>query len=131
MDLDGGTGDPGAYDPFTNTEIAAESSMTFNKMSKPFGSTAKRELNVNIMGGDTPGPGKYKPERPEAAADANVSVFSSGSAQRPACPPAAAAADSASQPPREGRPPAQAHSARRAILPWAVRRLWAELQRSL
>merc|ERR1719230_167162 len=84
MDLDGNTGDPGSYDPFVNTEIAAESSMTFNKMSKPFGSTAKRELNVNIMGGDTPGPGKYKPERPEAAADANVSVFSSGSAQRPA-----------------------------------------------
>ena len=82
LELD--TGDPGAYDPFTMSELAAESSMTFNKTSKPFGATAKRELNVNIFGADTPGPGKYDAVRPDAATDANRSVFSSGSSQRPA-----------------------------------------------
>ena len=82
--MDNDTGDPGSYDPFTTTEIAAASSATFNKTSKPFGSTAKRELNVNISGADTPGPGKYDAVRPEAATEASRSVFSSGTAQRPA-----------------------------------------------
>jgi len=76
-------GDPGAYDADQMTSLAATSSQTFNKTSKPFGATGKRELNVNIYGADTPGPGRYEPKRPEAQTTIE-GVFSSGSTQRPA-----------------------------------------------
>jgi len=84
LEVEGGKGDPGAYDPFAGQELADESTATFNKTNTPFGATAKRELSVNIYGADTPGPGKYEPTRAESATDANRSVFASGSAQRPA-----------------------------------------------
>ena len=81
---DGDFGDPGAYDPDVVTSLASTSSQTFNKTATPFGSTAKREMNVDIFGQDTPGPGRYDPKRPEAQSDTNESVFRSGSTQRPA-----------------------------------------------
>ena len=76
-------GDPGMYDPYENSQIAATSSQTFNKTSKPFNSTAPRELVASVFGVDTPGPGKYDAKHPDAETDANASVFRSGTSQRP------------------------------------------------
>jgi len=83
-------GDPGEYDPYANSDLAAESSATFNKTSKPFGATAKRELNVNIYGADTPGPGRYDPVKEgcqqlgqPTLTEGHASAFRSGSSQRP------------------------------------------------
>jgi len=77
------TGDPGLYDPYTNSEVAAESSQTFNKTSTPFLATQKRELNVNIFGAETPGPGRYEPKRAESAIASSTNSFMSGTTQRP------------------------------------------------
>jgi len=80
-------GDPGAYDPFTNSEIVASASFTFNRTSKPFMATSTRELGMQLFGEDAPGPGAYqaaesaKKQYPQV--DPNVSVFRSGSLQRP------------------------------------------------
>jgi hypothetical protein len=80
-------GDPGAYDPYMNSDLVASSSFTHNKTSKPFMSTATRELGMNLYGEDAPGPGAYqaaesrKKQYPNV--DPNISVFRSGSLQRP------------------------------------------------
>ena len=37
-------GDPGAYDPYTNSDLVASASFTHNKTSKPFMATSTREL---------------------------------------------------------------------------------------
>ena len=54
-------GDPGAYDPYMNSDIVATSSFTHNKTQKPFMSTSTRELGMNLYGEDSPGPGAYHP----------------------------------------------------------------------
>ena len=80
-------GDPGAYDPFTNSDLVASASFTHNKTSKPFMATSTRELSMALYGEDAPGPGAYqaaesqKKQYPQV--DPNVSVFRSGSLQRP------------------------------------------------
>jgi len=80
-------GDPGAYDPYTNSDLVASASFTHNKTSKPFMATSTRELAMQLYGEDAPGPGAYqaaesqKKQYPQV--DPNISVFRSGSLQRP------------------------------------------------
>ena len=81
------SGDPGAYDPYTNSDLTATSSFTHNKTSKPFMSTATRELGMNLYGEDAPGPGAYQAadskKKQYPSVNPSVSVFRSGSLQRP------------------------------------------------
>ena len=80
-------GDPGAYDPYMNSDLIASASFTHNKTSKPFMATSTRELAMQLYGEDAPGPGAYqaaesqKKQYPQV--DPNISVFRSGSLQRP------------------------------------------------
>ena len=57
------SGDPGSYDPYTLKELASTSKKSFAKSNRSgqgdFGGKAKRELNIEIMGEATPGPGAY------------------------------------------------------------------------
>lgn len=80
-------GDPGAYDPYMNSDLVATSSFTHNKTQKPFMSTSTRELGMALYGEDAPGPGAYQAadsqKKQYAAVDPNISVFRSGSLQRP------------------------------------------------
>ena len=61
-------GDPGAYNPYDNTTLAAQTSKSFNKSQQTgaggFGTKVKRaELSVP---NDAPGPGTYDAKLPEA-----------------------------------------------------------------
>ena len=80
-------GDPGAYDPYTNSDLVASASFTHNKTSKPFMATSTRELAMQLYGEDAPGPGAYmaadSAKKQYPAVDPNISVFRSGSLQRP------------------------------------------------
>jgi hypothetical protein len=80
-------GDPGAYDPYMNSDIVATSSFTHNKTQKPFQATSTRDLAMQLYGEDSPGPGAYQAaesaKKQYAAVDPNISVFRSGSLQRP------------------------------------------------
>lgn len=66
----GKQGDPGLYNPFTTSDLAATTNKSFNKTqqgSGAFGTRAKRADNLVIP--DNPGPGTYDsktPARPEA-----------------------------------------------------------------
>ena len=89
-------GDPGAYDPYyyedsgTNPEFNSS-----NKNRKPFDSTSERKFPPTLFGLETPSIGQYPVFLPEKTlgalddnlrypkVDANVSVFRSGSLQRP------------------------------------------------
>jgi len=86
MDLEP-QGDPGAYDPFVNADLVASASFTHNKTSKPFMATSTRELAMQLYGEDAPGPGAYQAadsaKKQYPAVDPNISVFRSGSLQRP------------------------------------------------
>ena len=80
-------GDPGAYDPYTNSDLVASASFTHNKTSKPFMATSTRDLAMQLYGEDAPGPGAYQAAESQKkqypAVDPNISVFRSGSLQRP------------------------------------------------
>ena len=56
-------GDPGAYDPHTLKELASTSKKSFAKSMRSgagdFGGKEKREMNLELMGEGTPGPGAY------------------------------------------------------------------------
>jgi hypothetical protein len=56
-------GDPGAYDPYTHKELATTSKKSFGRSNRAgmgdFGGTEKREMNLELMGENTPGPGAY------------------------------------------------------------------------
>ena len=60
-------GDPGSYDPYTNTDLASTSKKSFGKSNRAgqgdFGGKEKRELNIDIMGEATPGPGAYNGDK--------------------------------------------------------------------
>ena len=89
-------GDPGAYDPYyyedsgTNPEFNSS-----NKNRKPFDTTSERKFPPTLFGLETPSIGQYPVFLPEKTigqlddnlrypkVDANVSVFRSGSLQRP------------------------------------------------
>ncbi|KAL1530103.1 hypothetical protein AB1Y20_001025 [Prymnesium parvum] len=77
------SGDPGEYEPYATTTLAAGSSLTFNKTSKPFGTTSLREFGKNLHGRDTPGPGAYDSSKQAWVPNASSSDFKSGSPQRP------------------------------------------------
>jgi len=57
------TGDPGAYDPHTHTELASTSKKSFGRSNRAgmgdFGGKEQRLMRVDIMGESTPGPGAY------------------------------------------------------------------------
>lgn len=78
---------PGAYDPYTQQEIAARASFTHNRMRKAFGSGAARKLDLQLTGDGVPGPGMYRAadaaKKTQPAVDHNASVFRSGLPQRP------------------------------------------------
>jgi len=80
-------GDPGAYDAYINSDLVASASFTHNKTSKPFMATSTRELAMQLYGEDAPGPGAYQAadsaKKQYPAVDPNISVFRSGSLQRP------------------------------------------------
>ena len=80
-------GDPGAYDPYMNADLVASASFTHNKTAKPFMQTSSRELAMQLYGEDSPGPGAYMAadaaKKQYPAVDPNISVFRSGSLQRP------------------------------------------------
>jgi len=72
-------GDPGAYNPYDSTQLAAMTSKSFNKSqqigSGGFGTKVKRaELSVP---NDAPGPGTYDAKLPEAPEAKQGSAFAS------------------------------------------------------
>merc|ERR1719247_1333370 len=72
-------GDPGAYNPYDNTTLAAQTSKSFNKSQQTgaggFGTKVKRaELSVP---NDAPGPGTYDAKLPEAPEAKQGSAFAS------------------------------------------------------
>lgn len=89
-------GDPGAYNPYYYEDSGTNPQFNSNsKNRKPFDSTQVRELRASLFGVDTPSVGQYPVFLPEKTLgdlddnvrypkiDANVSVFRSGSLQRP------------------------------------------------
>ena len=56
-------GYPGAYDPYTQSELATTSKKSFGRSNRAgmgdFGGKEKREMNLELMGENTPGPGAY------------------------------------------------------------------------
>ena len=85
---DYGVGDPGAYDPYASTDLAADAARSFNRSAKSgsggFGGTSAREMKVDILGEDTPGPGSYDSKKAQGEAKLKMpsSSFRSSSAQR-------------------------------------------------
>jgi len=82
-------GDPGAYDPFINQDIAATASFTHSKARQAFNSTSDKALKLKLYGNDVPGPGSYAVEGSKEKAcfqaiDSNRSVFLARTLQRPA-----------------------------------------------
>jgi len=61
------SGDPGSYDPYTVTDLASTSKKSFGKSNRSgqgdFGGKEKRELNIELMGEATPGPGAYNGDK--------------------------------------------------------------------
>jgi len=87
LQVEEATGDPGAYDPNANRDLAASAANSFGRSNRAgsgaFGASSARDMKLDIMGEDTPGPGSYRskkdmsetPHMPSAA-------FRSSSAQR-------------------------------------------------
>merc|ERR1719473_1538280 len=84
------TGDPGAYDPTSNRDLAHMAASSFGRSNKAgsgaFGASSAREMKLDIMGEDTPGPGSYREGAREFGrelfAKGPCSSFRSSSAQR-------------------------------------------------
>ena len=84
------TGDPGAYDAYSARDLAALSARSFGRSNRAgsgaFGASSSRDMKLDIMGEDTPGPGSYKSPRKEFGhelfAKGPSSSFRSSSAQR-------------------------------------------------
>ena len=85
---DADVGDPGAYDPYTSREMAADAARSFGRSNKAgssgFGSVSARAMKVDIFGENTPGPGQYDSKMPQedSRKKAPSSAFRSGSVQR-------------------------------------------------
>ena len=79
-------GDPGAYDPYTFSEIRHTATFTHNRSKAPFGAVAPRELKLQLTGEGVPGPGAYNYGAAAkilfGAVDDNRSVFKSETPQR-------------------------------------------------
>ena len=69
-EVDAATGDPGAYDPFATQDLAALSARSFGRSNRAgsggFGGASAREMKLDIMGEDTPGPGTYRAKKERA-----------------------------------------------------------------
>ena len=81
------TGDPGAYDAFSSRDIAATSTRSFGRSNRAgsgaFGASSSREMKLDIMGEDTPGPGSYRGKKDMSETPRMPSsAFRSSSAQR-------------------------------------------------
>ena len=86
-EVDAATGDPGAYDPFATQDLAALSARSFGRSNRAgsggFGGASAREMKLDIMGEDTPGPGTYRAKKELSEGSAMPSsAFRSSSAQR-------------------------------------------------
>merc|ERR1719230_972139 len=61
------TGDPGAYDPNGNRDLAHQAASSFGRSNRAgsgaFGASSARDMKLDIMGEDTPGPGSYKEKK--------------------------------------------------------------------
>ena len=81
------TGDPGAYDPNNNRDLAHMAASSFGRSNKAgsgaFGASSARDMKLDIMGEDTPGPGSYKGKQQMSDVTHMPSAsFRSSSAQR-------------------------------------------------
>ena len=81
------TGDPGAYDPNSNRDLAHAAASSFGRSNKAgsgaFGASSARDMKLDIMGEDTPGPGSYRGKQQMSdVAHMPSSAFRSSSAQR-------------------------------------------------
>jgi hypothetical protein len=67
---------PGAYDPNDGRDLASQRS-SFNRSNRAgggtFGSVAPRQLDIEIMGKDTPSPSAYDPDRSHASTGHTIS----------------------------------------------------------
>merc|ERR1719424_1627863 len=81
------TGDPGAYDPTAGRDLAHMAASSFGRSNKAgsgaFGASSARDMKLDIMGEDTPGPGSYR-SRKEMSESTHMpsAAFRSSSAQR-------------------------------------------------
>ena len=81
------TGDPGAYDPNANRDLAHAAASSFGRSNRAgsgaFGASSARDMKLDIMGEDTPGPGSYR-SRKEMSESSHMpsAAFRSSSAQR-------------------------------------------------
>ena len=81
------TGDPGAYDPNANRDLAQMAQASFGRSNRAgvgsFGASSARDMKLELMGEDTPGPGSYRAKK-ELGDDQRMpsSAFRSSSAQR-------------------------------------------------
>ena len=85
-------GDPGAYDPYKNRDLAFRAAHTMSRDRKPFNASAVRTMQIDLYGEDVPGPGSYDVAKARdsdtrggvaKAINPILSAFRSGSTQRP------------------------------------------------
>ena len=81
------TGDPGAYNPAASGNLASAATNSFGRSNKTgsgaFGASSAREMKLDIMGEDTPGPGSYSSKKDlSESTSMPSSAFRSSSAQR-------------------------------------------------
>ena len=81
------TGDPGAYDPNANRDLAQMAQASFGRSNRAgsgaFGASSARDMKLDIMGEDTPGPGSYRSKKQMSdGSTMPSSSFRSSSAQR-------------------------------------------------
>merc|ERR1719240_2384273 len=81
------TGDPGAYNPNANRDLAHQAASSFGRSARAgvgaFGASSARDMKLDIMGEDTPGPGSYRGKQQMSDVTHMPSAsFRSSSAQR-------------------------------------------------
>merc|ERR1719409_397241 len=87
LQVEEATGDPGAYDPNGNRDLAHQAMSSFGRSNRAgsgaFGASSARDMKLDIMGEDTPGPGSYRSKK-DLAENNHMpsSAFRSSSAQR-------------------------------------------------
>ena len=80
-------GDPGAYDAYANSGLAANAAASFGRANRSgngaFGATSAREMKLDLLGEGTPGPGSYDAKKAQGLFDKMPSSsFRSSSTQR-------------------------------------------------
>ena len=87
LQVEEATGDPGAYDPNGNRDLAHQAMSSFGRSNRAgsgaFGASSARDMKLDIMGEDTPGPGSYRSKKDMSEAEHMPSAaFRSSSSQR-------------------------------------------------